>query len=70
MRVGLNGWTAAIMELSLMDKAAALKDALSYPRDGRIVGAQSGVIAALARSLSAQYQTLHSDAVRPRQGAA
>jgi hypothetical protein len=46
MRVGLNGWTAAIMELSLMGKAAALKGALSYPRDGRIVGAQSGVVAA------------------------
>lgn len=41
------------MDLSPMDEATSLKDSLSYHCDGRIVGAQSGVIAPLARSQSA-----------------
>ena len=45
MCVGLSVSRAAIMELSLMDNAASLKDSFGSHCDGRIVGAQNGVIA-------------------------
>jgi hypothetical protein len=73
VRVGLSvgeRWRAAIMELSLMDKAASFQVSLGYLCDGRIVGAQSGVIALLARSQSAPIRTLRSDGVRPGHEAA